>query len=357
MSISVRVVRIIGVALLGLGLVLAVLGTTTVSATTYDSAHSHWDIHRYTDFEFQVCYAVTAQNTAISTSEIANLPVREQDGQNNIELRTRTNGLQLVYRINGVATQLTSSLANPGLTFGVGSDVMYDLVIHGNTYDVYQLLSDGHSRGAHWYSWTDSHYASGVSASYYTIKGWQGTWEFVHGFPINGGAGAPHDLLNVVQDARNHPQVGTEATFDDPTPAGGDANSIISGGSPTFGLASGTNYTYTITESGSGSGTFDFRDPGSSNNAVFFTSSYYRLTLTSPAKIQRFVGSTASTVYTASSGGPGTYTVQMIGPDIYLKNAGGTIILHVNDGGPQSGLRVRLTPSSGQVWNWAGATN
>jgi hypothetical protein len=265
-----------------------------------------------------------------------------------------------VKRIGGVATQLTSTLPNPGLTFGVGSDIMYDYVMVNRTdgsgitdYDLYQLNANG-TRGAHWYHWQDSTYSSGVSASYYTIKGWEGEWEFVHGFPLNGGDGAPHDLTGLAQDARAHAQVASETTFDDPTPADGDANLIVS--KATFGLASGTNYTYGITVSGSGSGTFDFRDPGANDNSVFFTSSYYRLKIGNPASIQRFVGSTAGTTWTASSGGPGTYTLQVIGPDIYLKKSG-TTILHVNDGGPQSGLRVRVTPATGQTWSFTGTVN
>jgi len=194
-----------------------------------------------------------------------------------------------------------------------------------------------------------------VSASYYTIFGWFGKWDFVHGFPLNGGNGAPHDIADLAQDARNHPQVGTESTFDDPTPASGDVNDIT--GNSTFGLPSGTNYTYSITVTGTGNGTFDFRDPGASSNTVFFTNSYYRLKIGNPATIQRYNGSTAGTTYTATGGGAGTYTLQLIGPDIYLKNSAGTTILHVNDGGPQSGLRLRVIPSNVQVWSFTGTVN
>lgn len=326
-------------------------------AASLDSAHSHWDIHPYTDFEFRVCYTVQAPPAKGFSSEIADLPHREVDATNNMELRTRQDGFQLVKRINGVAIPLTSTLPNPHLTFGtVGQEIMYDYQMVGSNFDLYQLNPDG-SLGTHWYHWSDRTYPSGVSASYYTIGGWFGRWDFVHGKPLNGGTGAPHDISNLSQDARNHPQVGTERTFDDPTPASGGANSIVGPGSPTFGLPSGTNYTYSITVDKAGSGSFDFRDPGASSNTVFFTNSYYRLQIGKLATIQRYVGSRASTTYTASSGGPGTYTLQMVGPDIYFKDALGTVILHVNDGGPQSGLRVRIIPSSGQTWHFSGTVN
>lgn len=344
-----------------IALVFALVGMAllpqTASAASLDSGHSHWDIHSYTDFEFKVCYEVQALPATGFSSEIANLPMREVDAKNNMELRTRQDGFQLVHRINGVATTIVSTLPNPGLTFGtVGQQIMYDFVIQGSSFDLYQLNANG-TRGTHWYNWVDTTYPSGVSASYYTIGGWFGKWDFVHGAPINGGAGAPHDISGLSQDARSHTQFSTEVTFDDPAPATGDANSIVGPGSPTFGLSSGTNYTYTITEAGSGTGSFDFRDPGANNNSVFFTSSYYRLRLGTLATIQRYVGSTASTTYTATSGGPGSYTIQMIGPDIYLKNSVGTTILHVNDGGPQSGLRIRIIPSTGQTWSWTGTVN
>jgi len=338
------------VALLASALLLV---PAPAAASTYISAHSHWDVdlgHPYTDFEFQVCYLIVGRNSAVAGSEIANLPMREVNGQNNMELRTRTDGFQLVYRVSGVAYTLASSLPNPHLTFGVGSDVMYDFVMVGKDFDLYQLNADG-SRGAHWYHWVDSHYPSGVSASYYTIKGWQGLWDFVHGRPLNGKTGAPHDLAGLAQDARAHAKGGTKGTFDDPTPASGNVNGIT--GHATFGLPSGSLYTYTITAT-AGSGSFDFRDPGAADNSVFFTSGYYRLRLGTPATLQRFVGSTAGAIYKATAGGAGTYQLVLAGPDIYLRNAVGATILHVNDGGPQSGLRVRVTPSSGQGWGFIG---
>src|SRR5258708_7819280 len=85
---------------------LLLWGTMNASATTYISAHSHWDV------------AVVGKNTSVAISEITNLPHREQDAQNNMELRTHTDGFRLVKRINGVASELNSTLTNPGLTFG-----------------------------------------------------------------------------------------------------------------------------------------------------------------------------------------------------------------------------------------------
>lgn len=322
------------------------------SAGTLISAHSHWDIHLYKDHEIKACYAVQSNATGFG-SEIMHLPFREVDNLNQMDLHMFTTGFTLVRRVAGVSTTITPDPAvpNPNLTIGPGSDVMFDLVMISFDFYLYKLNPDL-SRGTLWYHWFDStsKFPTGVNISYYTVHHWFGIWEFVHGAPLDS-TGYPHNITMLSQDARNHPAFGSESTFDDTTPASGDASNIT-GATATFGLPSGTNYLYTITTTGSGSALFDFRDP--EINDAFFTGGWYRLNLGVHPKIQRYNGTTLAATYSATTGGgAGTYTLQLVGPDIYLKDSLGATLVHVNDGGPQSGVRVRINPST-QTVSWTG---
>lgn len=320
-----------------------------------DSAHSHFDIHLYQKHEVTWCYKVVAKATGAGT-RIANLPHREVNGSNNMELRLETNGLRLVKRVNGVATELTNTLPSPGDVFGPGSIAMFDYVMDGNTFTAYDFT--GEVRGAAKYRWVDAAntYPTGVSISYYTIGGWQGEWLDAHGRPLDT-TGFPHDLLNLAQDARGHPQVATEATFDSPDPADGGASSIQS--NATDGVPSGLNYTYTITSTGAG--TFDFRDPGTATDTQFWKAGWYRFTLagaTTNATIRRYTGTgTLAATYTATGGGPGTYTIVATGPNLVVKKSGATILTVTDPAGNSSGLRVRIMPTGGSSWTWAGQAN
>lgn len=330
-------------------------GTAHATNSFGDSAHSHFDIHTYADHEVTFCYEVLNHATGAG-SEIANLPHREQDGSNNMELRIRTDGLQLVERVGGVATTLTSSLPNPHLVFGDGSDVMIDYTMVGNTFTAYDFT--GNVRGAALYQWTDSRYLTGVSISYYTIGGWHGLWEQAHGRPLDL-TGQPHDisLPGLEQDARSHPQVGTEATFDSPIPASGGASDLIS--NATDGMASGANYTYTITTTGSGNAYIDTRDPGTATDTKFFQTGWLRLTPGgTSATLKQYTGTgTLAGTVTAPFGGAGTYTLQYVGGTATLTKAGSAGSA-VSTGNNLSGLRVRAQGfTNGQTLTWAGQVN
>jgi hypothetical protein len=320
------------------------------------TGHSHWDDPNG-DYEIQICYDVLGNSDGF-TSEIAHIPFREQDAPNFYDLVITTSGFKLTRRINNVPTEVKPTFQTPH-TFGVGSGIMFDLVAQGSTFTLYQLLGTPTNpiRGPEWYQWHDSTYSRGVNVSYYTVAHWDGKWDNVTATPLDG-FGVGHKIHGLEQDARNVP--GSGATFDSPTPAEGSvtgASTAKNGSQATYGLASGSKYTYTLTVDKAGTGHFDFRDPASSSDGTgsYFASSFYRLTLGTTPQIQRFNGSSASTVYKApaGSGGAGTYGLQLDGGKITLENAAGTSLISFDDGGPQSGIRVRLVFGD-QVWSWTG---
>lgn len=336
---------------------LVLLAPVSASAATIGQlipGHSHWDV-KNVDHQLQVCYTVMATPTTGAGSTIAFIPHREVDSQNFMQLDITKTGFRLKRRVASVFTTVTPDPAvpTPVLTLGtVGQDIMFQYEMRGADFYLYQLLPDL-TRGALWYHWYDTTYPSGVNISYYTQPHWFGSWDFVHGKTLDG-IGWPHEITGLAQDARNHPAIITgQNTFDSTTPASGGVTGVNNslGGSPTFGLASGANYTYTINVAGTGSGSFDFRDPAVPEN-VFWGASFYRLKVGTSATIQRFNGATAGATYTATQGGPGSYTLTLTGADMNLSKAG-IPILHVNDGGPQSGVRVRIIPST-QTWSWTG---
>lgn len=312
------------------------------------SAHSHFDVHPYANHEVTFCYEVLEKATGAG-SEIANFPMRIQDGQNNYEMRIRTNGLEFVRRVGGTATVIKSSLPNPNLKFGVGSDAMFDVTLVGSTFTAYDFT--GKVRGRALYQWTDSKWPTGKAFSYYTIGGWHGLWDEVHGKPLDA-VGSTHDLIKVEQDARSHPAGSSSATFDSPIPGGGGEGNLTT--SVTAGLASGLNYTYTLSTT-AGTGTFDVRDPGTQSDTVFFQAGYTRLTAgTSSATLKRYTGSgTLVETKTAPFGGAGTYQLQFRGGTATLTKVGAAGSL-VTTGNNVSGLRVRTNPGSGQSITWKG---
>lgn len=318
-----------------------------------DSGHSHFDVHNYANHEITFCYVVTGQ-AAGATGEIFNLPHRAKNGTSGMELRGYQDGMRLVRRVSGVSTLLKSSLPNPNLKFGVGTEVMFDYTMIGSTFTLYDFTNK--VRGPALYQWTDTTYPTGVSISYYTIGGWMGVWEEAHGRPLDA-TGKPHDIdaPGILQDARSHPKVGTEATFDSPTPAPGGLSSLTS--NATAGLASGMNYTYTVTTTGSGSGFLDTRDPGLATNTVFWAAGWLRFTPGgSLATLKRYTGTgTLTNTVTAPWGGAGTYTLTFVGSTATLTKAGATgsaVSLNNNT----SGLRVREQGlTNGQSMTWSGA--
>lgn len=334
--------------LLALGLLVAPAASATNSFGK--SAHSHFDVHPYANHEVTFCYAVLDKAVGAG-SEIANFPMRIQDGQNNYEMRIRTNGLEFVRRVGGTATVIKSSLPSPGQVFGVGSDAMFDVTLIGSTITAYDFT--GSVRGRALYQWTDSKWPTGKAFSYYTIGGWHGLWEIVHGKPLDA-VGSTHDVSNIEQDARSHKAgKASSATFDSPIPGGGGEGNLTT--SATAGVASGANYAYTLTTT-AGSGTFDMRDPGSQDDTVFFAAGYVRLTPgASKATLRRYTGSgTLAATATAPWGGAGTYRLVFQGATATLTKTGAAGSL-VTSGNPTSGLRVRTSPGSGQSITWAGA--
>lgn len=335
------------------------LGLPAQAATIGQSipAHSHWDV-RHHDHQLQICYTLqaTPPTTGVG-STIAWIPHREKDSQNFMQLDITRTGFKLEKRTAGVFTTIVPDAAvpNPHLTFGTaGQEIMFQYEMRGADFFLYELLP-GNVRGTLWYHWTDSSYPDGMNFSYYTAPQYFGEWDFIHGRPLDN-VGMPHDASSLMQDARKHPAVATtQNTYDDPTPASGGVSGIsaVLGGSPTFGLASGTNYTYSIDVTGAGSGTFDFRDPVPEN--LFFNAGWYRLTIGNPATLRRYNGSTAGAKWSATAGGPGAYTLTLTGGDMTLAKAG-VKVLQVNDGGPTSGVRVRVRPST-STWAWTGTVN
>jgi len=320
------------------------------------TGHSHWDDPNG-DYELQICYDVLGNSSGF-TPEIAHIPFREQDAPNFYDLVITTSGFKLMRRINNVPAEVAPSFQTPH-TFGVGSGIMFDFVAQGSTFTLYQLLGTPTNpiRGPEWYQWHDSTYSRGVNVSYYTVAHWDGKWDNVTATPLDG-FGVGHKIHALEQDARNVP--GSGATFDSPIPAEGGvtgASTAKNGSQATYGLASGSKYTYTLTVDKPGTGHFDFRDPSSSSDGTgsYFASSFYRLTLGTTPQIQRFNGSSASTVYRApvGSGGAGTYVLQLDGGAVSLANTAGTPLISFDDGGPQSGVRVRLVFGD-QVWSWTG---
>lgn len=318
-------------------------------------AHSHWDDPNV-DYEIKACYIpIAAASGAGST--YGWIPFREVDSQNFMQLEMTKTGLVMKKRVSGTFTTLTPKFKTTH-SFGLGQPIMYDLVAQGSTFTVYALNTDD-SRGAEWYQWSDSTYPKGVNISYYTQNHYYGEWVDVTTKPLDSN-GVGHNISKLFQDARN--VTGTGATFDSAIPANGGVTGISyakNGGSPQFGLPHGANYTFKITVDKIGTGHFDFRDPATESQGTggYFKNSYYRLTLGTTPTIQRYNGSTAGKVYKANgTGGAGTYTLQTVGPNIILYAPNGSNILSVNDGGPQFGLRVRISPGN-QIWTWTGTAN
>jgi hypothetical protein len=321
-------------------------------------AHSHWDVHDYRDHQVDICYMVTHPPADDAGNLIAFLPLREVDAKNFMQLEIRKTGFQLRKRIAGTFTTVTPSVAPPVMTLGtVGQLIMFRFTMVGDRYELYELhhgdqpgeLHQGPLLG----QWYDATYPTGVNISYYTQPKWAGKWNFVHGRPLDN-TGQPHDIFQLVQDSRSHPSVRGEDTFDDPTPADGGSDGIAGTSSANFGLPHGPNYRFAITVSGSSTtpGTFDFRDPVSAD-VRYFVADFYRLTVASSSmRLTRYNGATAGQVWTVNIGGPGDYEIGTAGPVITVKKSDVTL-LTVNDGGPQSGIRVRVRPGT-QAWSWTG---
>lgn len=333
----------------------ALLCSTAAPATgSLLTGHSHWDDPN-ANYELKICYDVLG-NTPGFGSVIAHIPFREQTAANFYDLRITTSGFQLERRVNNVATTIAPSFSTPH-TFGVGSDIMFDLVAEGNTFTLYQL-NDNNTRGPEWYQWQDDTYSRGVNISYYTVNHWDGRWDNIFATALDD-IGINHQIHGLLQDARNVPaQTSGEVTFDSDAPASGSVEGVTqakAGSTETWGLASGPQYTYALTVDHPGTGRFDFRDPAGADLASFFADSFYRLTLGTTPAIQRFVGSSPGTVYKAPTGTgvAGTYRLDLDGPTITLVAPSGQTLITVDDGGPQSGVRVRLSPGD-QTWTWVG---
>ena len=268
-----------------------------------------------------------------------------------MQLSLTTNGYVLLRRRSGSFTIVRPDLSPAKLSFNVGSEMMFDLVASGADYTLFELKPNL-ARGRELYHWHDNTYARGTYISYYTQPRWAGAWDFVHVKPTDGST-VKHDVLRLVQDARSQSASGGSSTFDATVPASGD-QSGIKGVQQTFGLPSGENYRYSFNVTGSGTGHVDFRDPASSNG-TFFTSGYYRLSLGGSAPtIQRIAGSgTVAATYRGTGSGPGSYILTLRGGTLDLSKAGKNL-LHVNDGGPRSGVRLRVVPARNQTWSWSG---
>ncbi len=312
-------------------------------------AHSHWDGIN-ADFEIKGCYEPLAKATGAGTT-LGWIPFRAQDSQNYFQLTFLTTGFQLEKRVTGFPQRViapTFKAADIPVE-GVGGDRMFSLVCEGPDITVYDLEDDDVTRGEKWYSWHDPQYLAGNYISYYTQVKWQGCWDFIHLLPLDTKTEA-HDILELMQDARSTGSIWGNPTFDANVPCNG--GSTNRGHGQQYGLPHGPNYTFVFDVSGTGTGSADFLDP--SPDQHFWAAGYYRLELgEGKAKLKRYDGKTLAKTYAATVGGKGIYTVRIVDGDITL-SLGGQTILHVNDGGPKTGIRVRVNAASTQKWVWSG---
>lgn len=328
---------------------LLLSGSTAAGSSSYLPAHSHWD-GANSDYELKACYDALARVSGAGTT-IGFMPFRAQDAKDYLELDFTTSGYQLRVRRSGTWTVVAPDVkpARPPV-FGVGSEMMIDLVVKGSDITLYALGSSG-SRGAKLYHWHTTAYPRGTYIAYYTQPRWSAEWEFVHVVPLDGGT-VPHDVLKLRQNALATTGDGL-TTFDDPRPVSGGESSLRA--RATFGAPQGPVYTYTFGVGGSGSGYVDFRDPVAANG-TFFTAGYYRLHLGDGAPVLSRIsgGSTVAKTWTGKGGGAGTYTVTLNGSAITVSGKGS---LSVSDSGPQTGIRLRVTPGAGQTWSWKGVAH
>lgn len=325
---------------------LALSGSTSAGSGAYLPAHSHWD-GANGDYELTACYDALATASGAGTT-IGFMPFRAQDAKDYLEFDLTTSGYQLRVRRSGTWTVVTPDVKPARApVFGVGSEMMIDLVVRGSDITLY-ALGPANTRGARLYHWHTTAYPHGMYIAYYTQPRWSAVWEFVHVVPLDGST-LPHDVLKLQQNALATSDPGL-MTFDDPRPVSGGESNLRA--RATFGAPQGTTYTYTFGVSGSGSGFVDFRDPVAPNG-TFFTSGFYRLHLgDGPPVLSRISGaSTVAKSWTGRGGGAGTYTVALNGSAITVSGKGS---LSVSDSGPKTGVRLRITPGSGQTWSWKG---
>jgi hypothetical protein len=324
-----------------------VLATSAGAASSpYLPAHSHWD-GANGDYELKACYDPVAR-AAGAGSTIGFMPFRAQDAKDYLELDLTTNGYQLRVRRSGNWTVVIPDVKpSRQLSFGVGTEMMIDLVVQGADITLYSLTSS-QSRGGKLYHWRTTAYMRGSYIAYYTQPKWSANWDFVHVVPFDKTT-VPHDVLKLQQNALDQTGAGL-TTFDDPRPVSGGESHLRD--RATFGAPQGPDYTYSFTVSGSGTGYVDFRDPFSSSG-TFFTAGFYRLKLGDGApELSRISGgSKIAKTWTGRGGGDGTYTVALHGSSISISGKGS---LSVSDSGPQTGIRLRITPGAGQVWSWKG---
>jgi hypothetical protein len=360
-------------ALACLTLVVLAAGGNAATPGKPIPAHSHWD-DTNAQYEITGCYQILRRTTG--GAKVAYLPVREQDAKNYYEVQIRTDGFLATKRVGGVTQPLTQNYRAP-MSYGVGSDVMFDLVLDDATITVYELEPDG-SRGPLLGQWTDesaSPYPQGVNVSYYTQPGWAGEWEDLHAVPLDA-VGVAHDIgtngYPLVQDATSETSVcGTDSVFDAVTPAAGGVTATTRPGAKTYGLPSGPDYRYTITAEGitQPGSYFDFRGPESSDHR-FWGLGFYRLrlgTVTSPPTLTRFPATWVADCASAGTpqgdlvaagedlGGDGTYTLTLTATTITLSSGAIQLLRYTEpDGDPSSGSRVRLDSSDGETWTWSG---
>ncbi len=333
-----------------IGTLVAVLALVAIPAGATSSklvpAHSHWD-GTNNDYELKFCFKARAAAPGAGPM-FGYLPFRAQDSQNYLQLDLTTTGYKLEKRISGNQTVIAPDVAPAAAPrFGVGSDLMVDLVAQGPDITVYSLNAN-QSRGTRLYHWRDSTYLTGKYISYYTQPKWESYWEFVHLIPLDS-ASERHDIRDLTQDARNATSPGGAATFDDAHPsAGGSTNR---GHSETYGIAQAGRYNLTFTVTGSGTGHVDFLDPVT--DGKFFTSGFYRLNIGSSSSLQLFVGTSPSKTWTLGKGGPGAYKVALNGSAVTVSRNGA--VIGTGSGGPSSGVRLRMNPAPTQTWVWKGA--
>jgi hypothetical protein len=338
--------RVLSAAAASGAVALALSGSTSAGSGLYLPAHSHWD-GANANYELKACYDALATASGAGTT-IGFMPFRAQDAKDYLELDFTTSGYQLRVRRSGAWTAVAPDVKPArALVFGVGSEMMIDLVVNGSDITLYALTS-ANTRGAKLYHWHTTAYPRGAYIAYYTQPRWSAEWEFVHVTPLDGST-LPHDVLKLQQNALATTGAGL-TTFDDPRPVSGGESNLQA--RATFGAPQGPAYTYTFGVSGSGSGYVDFRDPLSATG-TFFTAGFYRLRLgDGPPVLSRISGgSTVAKTWTGRGGGAGTYTVSLNGPSITVSGKGS---LSVSDSGPKTGVRVRVTPGSGQTWSWKG---
>ena len=144
------------------------------------------------------------------------MPFRAQDAKDYLELDFTTNGYQLRVRRSGNWTVVIPDVKpSRQLSFGVGTEMMIDLVVQGADITLYSLTSS-QSRGGKLYHWRTTAYMRGSTSR--TTRNRNGRRTGTSSTSCRSTRRPfPHDVLKLQQNALDQTGAGL-TTFDDPRP-------------------------------------------------------------------------------------------------------------------------------------------